>query len=127
MARNSTALEKTVLTVKQGKLIAALLEHASVDKAATAAGVSRRTAFRWLAVPSFQEELWRRRNVLADAAADSLKLSVGKAITTLTGLMDSADEKVKRLAAKDVVGITLKLREQQELEARIRALEEQRD
>jgi hypothetical protein len=53
-----------------------------------------------------------------------LSLSGRKAITTLVGLLDSKDERIKRLTANDIGNHFLKRRELVDLEERIGRIEE---
>jgi hypothetical protein len=53
-----------------------------------------------------------------------LSQSVSKAVSTLVGLLDTGDGRLKRLAAKDILDEHAKLRELDELTRRISAIEE---
>ena len=123
MTRNET---EKALTSRQNTAISALLTTPTVEQAAETAGVGRTTVFRWLNQPEFREELRRRRNEIVDCALDTFKVYVLRAVETLARLLDSEDEKVARLAAKDVLAFVLKTRELQELEGRLDKLEGQR-
>jgi len=49
--------------------------------------------------PAFKEELRARRRAVADAALDSLKTRVKKAVDTLDALLSGESESVRRSAA----------------------------
>ena len=50
--------------------------------------------------------------------------NIEKAVSALVGLLDSKDERVKRMTANDVIGHFLKRRELVDLEERIEQIEE---
>ena len=119
--------QNETLSPKQDKAIVALLSTPTVDGAAEIAGVNRSTVHRWLNEDEFRAELTRRRNEIADAALDAFKCYVFAAVEALAKLLESSDnEKVRRLAAKDVLDYVLKIRHAQEIEARLRKLEGER-
>ncbi len=65
----------------------------------------------------------RRRNELVEAVFGMVAQSMDKAVSTLVGLLDSDDERVKRLTANDIVNHFLRHKELHELEKRIEAIE----
>ena len=118
--------QNKTLSLKQDKAITALLSAPTVEKAAEVAGVGRSTIHHWLNREDFRAELTRRRNEIADAALDAFKCYVFAAVEALAKLLESSDnEKVRRLAAKDVLDYVLKIRHAQEVEERLRKLETQ--
>ena len=120
MTQNETS---TALSPRQDKAILALLTTPTVDQAARTAGVGRTTVHRWLNDEDFRDELRRRRTAIADAALDTFKVYVLRSVDTLSGLLDSENEKVRRLAAKDILEYVFRVREQQEIESRLARLE----
>jgi len=50
--------------------------------------------------------------------------NIEKAVSTLVGLLDTGDDRVKRLTANDIIGHFLKRRELVDLEERIERIEE---
>ena len=77
----------------------ALLAGASLEEAAEAAGVSRRTLIRWRHAPEFQARL---RTISDDAfshARDMLRASLPRAVATMTGFLASTDDGIKLRAA----------------------------
>ena len=117
---------ETALSPRQDKAILALLTTPTVEKAARTVDVSRGTLHRWLNEEHFRDELRRRRNAIADAALDTFKVYVLRSVDTLSGLLDSENEKVRRLAAKDILEYVFRVREQQEFESRLARLEGER-
>ena len=53
--------------------------------------------------------------------------NVEKAVSTLVGLLDTDNERIKRLTANDIIGHFLKLKELRDLEKRIQRIEERLD
>jgi len=50
--------------------------------------------------------------------------NIEKAVSTLVGLLDTGDDRVKRLTANDIIGHFLKRRELVDFEERIERIEE---
>jgi hypothetical protein len=74
----------------------------------------------------FKEELNRCRDAIISESFGILKQNVTAAVDTLVNLLSSTErEDLKRLLANDIIGYVLKVRELEELEQRIAALESQ--
>ena len=119
MASNGT------LTPKQHQAIAALLTERNTRDAAKAANVAYRTLWRWLSDPVFRGELTKHEGAAIDQATRSLLAMQDAALGVFdTVLKDSKAKDGDRLrAAEAVLDYLLKLRELNNLEARISALE----
>ncbi len=111
------------LTDRQRRAIPLFLSGPTITAGCEAAGVDRSTWYQWLAEPLFKAELHRRRDELTDEAFAMLSASLSKAVETLVGLLDDSDKRVRRLAAKDVIGLFNQRRELADLENRIAAIE----
>ena len=122
MKQNETN-KKTQLTPEQEKLVMSLLSCSSIEKAATEAGVSRSSAYRYLKDPKFKAELRRRRAEVADCALDGLKAYASKAVENVGELLESENESVKRKATVDVITNVLRVRELEDVEERLERLE----
>lgn len=112
-------------TAKREIAIVALLTSPSVGAAAKAAKVSRATIYRWLEDQDFRARLKERRSAVLESAIESIKACTSKAVETLADLMDSQDERIRRLASKDMVDYGLRVKEVQSLEDRLAIMEEQ--
>jgi len=112
------------LTARQSKAIPLIVDSASYTEAAQRAGVSRKTLWQWLKDPQFAAELDRQRREVVSEAFGILSQSITKAVETLAKLLDSADERTKRLTANDIIGHILRHKEVDELENRITAIEQ---
>ncbi len=105
-------------------ILATLAGGGTVEEAAKQAGVSERTVYRRLEEPAFKRQV-------SEARADLVRQSVGKlarissaAATTLGLLLKAESESVRLGAARAVLELGTKMREADELEARLAALEE---
>lgn len=105
-------------------LLVALACGATVENAAHTAGVSRRTAHRRLAEPTFQQRLKDLRADMVDRAGGMLTAAGMEAVKTLVALLSAANPAAVRLgAARTILGIGMKFREAGELAERIATLE----
>ncbi len=111
---------------KQELAIAALLRAPTIAAAAKEAGISEATLFRWLQRPDFDEAYRQARQAAVDQAIAGLQQATGEAVKTLRQVQtDSEAPASSRVtAAKTVLEMALKLRESEELETRLAALEE---
>ena len=91
---------------------------------AKATKVSGRTIARRLAEPEFKAEVSRIRGAMVEQAVGTLANAGTKAATVLLTLAEGAKSETVRLgAARAVLELGAKLREQNEIEERIAALE----
>lgn len=123
MSQNVTVLSR--VSPLQRKAIEGLLSQPSVTAAAEAAGCARASIHRWLREDETFKAALAQAEALALAAA-SRRLIAGqdKAMDTLEYLMDKAEsESVRKAAASDWMGYSMKLREWA-IEERLNRLEE---
>ncbi len=130
---NDTTMNKTeqnrteceALTARQCRAIAALLVSATVEGAARTAGVSRTQLYAWLATPTFRAELARRRAEVFAETLSRLKNLSGKAVDALNDLLHAKNDARTRLGAVRVaLDCALEIHERQDIETRLKALEE---
>ena len=106
-------------------LLIALACGATVEAAASKAGVSPATVYRRLQDPKFQKELRQLRSDMVQRTADMLTAAGGEAVKSLVALLkDTGPANVRLGAARAVVELAVKVREIAELEPRIAALEQ---
>lgn len=110
-------------TARQEKLLAALVTNPDVQAACKTAGVGRTTAYRWLRDPAFRDALARERGALLTDALSAVKAHVTLAVSQLAKLLRSKDDRLRRMACNDILGHALKVRELEEIEERLAALE----
>jgi hypothetical protein len=102
----------------------ALACGATVENAASSAGVSAATAYRRLKEPDFQEELRKTKADMVTRTAAMLNAAAGEAVKTLLALQKETTPAAARLgAARAVLELGIRLRESAELYERIGALE----
>jgi hypothetical protein len=93
--------------------------------AAAAAGIHERTLRRWYKYdPAFKTRVEELRAESVALAVAKLSSSMAGAADTLTRLLGSRSEVVRLRAGKAILDAALKVRAAEELEERLRALEE---
>lgn len=107
------------------KAIVALLTEPTVKQAAEKAGIGVATLFRWMNDTEFDAQYQEAKNLAFSQAINRLQQSTGKAVDTLNTVMDDADAPpASRVsAAKTILELGIKVREQDEFEKRISELE----
>ena len=119
--------EKGKLTTRQAKAIPVLLAARSYEAGCKKARVSKTTFYTWMQDEGFAAEFERQRNEIIEVAFGMIAQNIEKAVTTLVGLLDSKNERVKRLTANNIIGHFLKRKELKDLEERIQRIEERLD
>ena len=111
---------------KQELAIAALLRSPTIAGAAEQAGISETTLWRWLQQSDFEEAYRRARQAAVDQAISQLQQASGEAVETLRAVQTDpgAPPSSRVTAAKAVLEMALKIRESEEMESRLAALEE---
>jgi hypothetical protein len=105
-------------------LLRGLACGATVESAARAAGISARTAHRRLKEEAFQKRLREVRAEMVQRTSGMLTGSGLEAGKTLVSLLDATvPPTVRHGAARTILELGLKLRENAEMEERIAALE----
>ena len=106
-------------------LLAALVCGASVETAARKAGIARRTAYRRLKDPRFAKRLQAARAEITKRTTSLLSAGSLEAVKALMDLIAPSVAPATRLgAARAIIELAAKLREQTEMEERLAALEE---
>jgi hypothetical protein len=117
--------EETKLTTKQAKAIPKLLAAPNNEKGCKSARISKTTFYNWMQDKDFAAEFERQRNRIVEAAFGMIGQNIEKAVGVLVGLLDTGDDRVKRLTANDIIGHFLKHKELDDLDERIQRVEEQ--
>lgn len=115
---------KPILTTKQRQAIGALLTERTIAQAAQKIGVSAPTVQRWLRDESFVAELRAVQADLLQAATVTLATAQADSLKTLEDLRDNSSSDTVRLgAARTLVELFFKFRENSDIEERLQALE----
>ena len=110
---------------KDALLLIALASGVAVAEAASKANMSERTAFRRLQDPDFQRRLSQLRGQMQTQAMGMLARIASDAAATLEDLMGQDRPPTVRLgAARAILDLGGRLREQGEVEARLTAIEQ---
>ena len=121
---STTIEEKIKLSRRQLKAIPFLIGSPTYTQGCEKAKINKTTLYKWLKNPEFRTELDRQRSEIVEAAFGMIAQNIEKAVSTLVGLLDTGDERVKSLTANDIVNHFLKRRELVDLEERIERIEE---
>lgn len=110
---------------KQTAFLKAMLEESTITKAAAAAGINRKTAYRYLQSPDFQQELNRRRS---EAISDTVRYLQGKLALcneTLIAIIENPDtgNQIKINACNSVYANCKAMTETAEIIARLEQIE----
>jgi phage terminase small subunit len=125
MAYPDISPPKPKLTPRQHTAAAALIAAATVAEAASSAGVSERTLYRWLKLPEFRALVAQQESQIIDSAVHQLVSLQGEAIETMRDMFRQSDnEWIKMHAARFMLNSLLKLRVQQTFESRLEELEQ---
>ena len=111
-------------TKNEPALIVALARGETVTDACRQSGVAERTAHRRLEDTEFVRQVRTCRSQMLDCAVGNLSFAASEAVGTLRSLLTAESETVRLGAARAILDHVTKLRETQELEERIVALEE---
>lgn len=115
--------EKTKLTDRQLKAIPMIVTSHTYSEGCKKAKLNRATFYEWLKIPEFKAELDRQRDEITAEAFGVLSQGLTKAAETLVGLLDNKDDRLKRLAAKDVIDFFVRHKENEDLDKRLKEVE----
>lgn len=113
------------MTPKQNKVLAALLTAPSKAAAAQAAGISSRTLRTYLADPEFQAQYKQAFSGMVEEAVRQSQQSLAPALATLREIVEDSSENAQARisAARSILEYSLKLTEQNDILAKLEALE----
>jgi hypothetical protein len=111
---------------KKEEAIAALLTQRNTEEAAKAVGISPTTLLNWLKVPEFQAAYREARHAAYGQAIARLQQGTSAAATTLLKVLidPNTPASVKVRASEAIFNHAAKAIEIEDIEARVRALEE---
>lgn len=111
------------LTARQKRVLPLVLAARSIEQGCRMAGIAKQTWYNWMRDEEFENEVYRRREVVISEALDRLKTAVSTAVEGLTGLVDSEEKIIRLRACGQVLHYFMKTREIEEIERRLSALE----
>jgi hypothetical protein len=106
------------------RVLAALLQHVTVAKAAEASGISERTIFRWLQREDFQARYKEAQRAVVDNAVGELQAATVAAVATLRRNLTCGNPFAENTAAGVILAQSFKAIELREMQERIERLEE---
>lgn len=114
------------MTRKQTQALAALLTCPTARAAAQKAGLDERTLRRYRQDPEFAAEYRKRCAEMLETATEQAKAAMPPAIDRLRGIVDDDQQQPQQqiAAARAVLEYGLRLVEVNDIEQRLRALEE---
>lgn len=125
--KNQQNDKKTKLTERQIKAIPLIVASPTYTEGCKKAKLNRTTFYEWLKNPEFKTELDRQRDEIAAEAFGVLSQGLTKAVETLVSLLDNKDDRLKRLAAKDIIDFIIRHKEIEDLDERLTAIEQRLD
>lgn len=119
--------EQEHLTLKQEKVIAALLSEVTITAAANKAGVGERTIYTWLNEPVFKEAYRVACRASVQQVIAQLQNASNNALSVLLEIMNDKKEKasIRLTAAKTLLENGIKAFELEDLAQRVETLEKQ--
>jgi hypothetical protein len=110
---------------KEEALIAALLTHPTVEKAAVAAGISHSSAIRWMKDPDFAEKYRAARIDVMRRVSARLQTAASEAVEGLRDVLSNGESEAARVsAARCILDSALRVTELEDIMERLAALEE---
>jgi len=119
--------EMNELSARQRRTIPFIITSPTIVEGVSKAGITTKTFYQWLEKPEFKAELDRQRDEVAQIALDTLTQSSTKAVENLVKLLDNQDDRLKRLACKDVIEYILEHKAIEDLAKRIETIEQKLD
>jgi len=114
---------RTKLTERQLKAIPHIVSSPTYTEGRKKAKINKTTLYKWLKDPVFKVELDHQRDEVAAEAFGILSQGLTKAVETLVNLLDNKDNRLKRLAAKDVIDFIIRHKENEDLDNRLKEIE----
>ena len=112
------------LNNRQLKALPALIASPTIKEGCKKAGVSVKQYYEWLKNPIFRERLEQEQKGICEKTLSSLEESITAAFQTLRTLLQSKNENVQVRSADSLLNFGLRLKELQQIENRLNAIEE---
>jgi len=111
------------LTRRQARAIPLILGAKSVGEGCAMAGVKRQTWYNWMHHEGFKAAVCAQKEAASSEALGCLKAALTAAVQGLTGLVEAEQASVRLKACTEVIDYFLKVRELEDTERRLAALE----
>ena len=109
------------MTVPPGHIVSS----PTCTKGCKKAKINKSTLYKWLKEPEFKAEIEKQRDEVVAEAFGILSQGLTKAVETLVSFLDNKDDRLKRMACKDVIEYIIKHKENEDLDKRLTAIEQQ--
>jgi len=120
-------MNEVKLTDRQLKAIPHIVNSPTYTEGCKKAKINKTTLYKWLKEPEFKAELDRQRNEITAEAFGVLSQGLTKAVETLTGLLDTQDNRLKRLVCNDIIEHIIQHNEIEAINKRLTAIEQRLD
>ncbi len=121
---NGTEQNLTTLTRKQLKAIPVIISAKTITEGVKQAGISKTIFYEWMKNDNFKNEFISRQNDIIETALMELKGLSSEAVEKLgTLLRESVNENIKLKAIALTIEHTIKMKEIENIEERLRELE----
>jgi len=120
----SKVKENSKLTDRQLKAIPHIVSCSTYTEGCKKAKINKTTYYKWLKDPEFKAELDKKRNEVVSDAFGILSQGLTKAVENLVELLDHTDDRLKRMACKDIIEYVLKHKEIEDIDERLTAIEQ---
>lgn len=117
-------MEKAKLTPNQLRAISYILESSSIEEAARKAKVSRGTLYNWMKEELFHEKLMEERTAIFNESLGLIKQATREAVNVLVDLLKCKNETTRRLAAREILGFSIRITEIKDIEERVSKVEQ---
>jgi ACT domain-containing protein len=124
MDMNKSEQNLTNLSRKQLKAIPVIISSKTITEGVKQAGISKTIFYEWIKNDTFKNEFISRQNDIIETALKELKGLSSEAVEKLgTLLRESVNENIKLKAIALIIEHTIKMKEIENIEERLRELE----
>ena len=111
------------VTQRQAKALPLILSGRTVGEGCEAAGISRKSFYNWMKGEAFRNEYRDRQRNVVELAMLTLRGNAVVAAEKLSAMVATEGGPLLRRVCRDVIDLNLKIRELDDLETRLEALE----